>query len=332
MKPVQIYRKTMVFNWYKLGFGILTSFVCAIFFGATWFCAQHFDLQLSSLIGACSGAFLLAVGIYYFIMIKQGFAIKIGHLAVIEYALRNNDVPANPIDFSKDVIQQRFGSTAKYYLFDRELEQATHQISRVIARGFSLESEEPDFNQSNQIVRFISLPALNLVDECCLAYALQKSDYEVHAACTDALTILAMNWKKYMHAAFRMSLLVYAFILLVSIIIFIPGYFVCSALMLSPLPWVGMSIILAFVFKLAFLDSYILIQMVCTFLSITQETQIDRKNYFKLDHWSKAYEKIRKTAEKIAEKAEDDQEKAERKAAREAQKAAATEQSDPAAE
>jgi len=332
MTPAQIYRKTMVFNWYKLGLGILTIFVCAIIFGSAWFCARQFDLQLSSLIGICSGAFLIAVIIYYFIMIKQGFAIKIGHLAVIEYALRNNEIPANPIDFSKDVVQQRFGSSAKYYLFDRELDQATTQISRVIARGFSLDSETPNLKASNRIIRIISLPALHLVDECCLTYALRKNDYEVNAACIDALTILTMNWQKYMSVAFKMSILVYAFILLVSLIFFVPGYAVCNILMMNPLPWVGMSIILAFVFKLAFLDSYLLTKMVCTFLNFAQETTIDRKSYSKLDHWSKAYAKIRKSAEKAAEKAEDDQEKAERKAAREAQKAAQNSEAETKAE
>ena len=37
MTPFKIYQKTMVFNWFKLGLGLLTLLICAIVFGGTWF-------------------------------------------------------------------------------------------------------------------------------------------------------------------------------------------------------------------------------------------------------------------------------------------------------
>ena len=73
MTPSQIYRKTMVFNWYKLGLGVLTFFVCALFFCATWFAANHFAVDISTMIGLCCGAFLCAVIVYYIIMINKFF-------------------------------------------------------------------------------------------------------------------------------------------------------------------------------------------------------------------------------------------------------------------
>lgn len=323
MTPSQIYRKTMVFNWYKLGLGVLTFFVCALFFSATWFAANHFAVDIATMIGLCCGAFLCAVAVYYIIMVKQGYSIKIGHLAVIEHALRTDSVPSNPIAFSKNVVQQRFGSSARYYLFSRDLDIATTQISRVIARGFSLDSDTPDFKTSFRLMRFFSIPALHLVDECCMAYALRRTDYEVNAACIDALTCLTINWRNFMSVAFRMSLLIYAFVLIVAGIVFIPGYAVCNALNMSVIPWIGMSLILAIIFKLAFLDSYVLTKMVCSFLDLTLDTKIEPKHYAKLDHWSKTYAKLRKAAEKAAEKAEDEADRAEREAARNAKNAKA---------
>lgn len=323
MTPSRIYRKTMVFNWYKLGLGVLTFFVCALFFSATWFAANQFAVDIATMIGLCCGAFLCAVAVYYVIMVKQGYSIKIGHLAVIEHALRTGSVPSNPIAFSKDIVEQRFGSSARYYLFSRDLDVATTQISRVIARGFSLDSDTPDFKTSFRLKRFFSLPALHLVDECCMAYALRRRDYEVNAACIDALTCLAIRWRTFMSVAFRMSLLIYAFVVVIAGVVFVPGYVICNALNMSFLPWIGMSLILAVIFKIAFLDSYVLTKMVCSFLDLTLETKIEPKHYAKLDHWSRTYAKIRKAAEKAAEKAEDEADRAEREAARNAKNAKA---------
>ncbi len=320
MTPFKIYQKTMVFNWFKLGLGLLTLLICAIIFGGTWFVVRNFALDMTTTIGASCGAFLIAVAIYYLIMCKQGYSIKIGHLEVIEYALQNDAVPPNQLEYSKKVVSERFGSNGKYYMFSRSLTIATNQISRVISRGFSLESEAPNLKTSNRVMRIISLPALSLADECCMAYALRNKDYEVNAACVDALTIMTQNWPKFLRNALFASLRIYVFILLVAAVFFIPGYAICDTLNISFLPWLGLSFIIALVFKIAFFDSYILSSMLCDFLNIAAQTTIDPKNYAKLDHWSKAYAQFRKAAEKAAEKAEDAAEKAERAAKKEKKK------------
>ncbi len=320
MTPFKIYQKTMVFNWFKLGLGLLPLLICAIILGGTWFVINNFELDLTTTIGASCGAFLVAVAIYYIIMCKQGYSIKIGHLEVIEYALKNDAVPPNQLEYSKKVVTERFGSNGKYYMFSRSLTVATSQISRVISRGFSLESEAPNLKTSSKIIRIISLPALNLMDECCMAYALRNKDYEVNAACVDALTILTQNWPRFIRNALFTSIRIYLFILIVATVFFIPGYAVSATLHVSCLPWLGLSFIIALIFKIAFLDSYVLSTMICDFLNIAGSTTIDPKNYAKLDHWSKAYAQFRKAAEKAAEKAEDAAEKAERAAKKAAKK------------
>ena len=228
MTPFKIYQKTMVFNWFKLGLGLLTLLICAIILGGTWFVINNFGLDLTTTIGASCGAFLVAVAIYYFIMCKQGYSIKIGHLEVIEYALKNDAVPPNQLEYSKKVVTERFGSNGKYYMFSRSLTVATSQISRVISRGFSLESEAPNLKASSKVIRLISLPALNLMDECCMAYALRNKDYEVNAACVDALTILTQNLPRFLRNALFASIRIYLFVLIVATVFFIPG---------SPSPW-----------------------------------------------------------------------------------------------
>ena len=320
MTPFKIYQKTMVFNWFKLGLGLLTLLICAIILGGTWFVIKNFALELTTTIGASCGAFLVAVAIYYFIMCKQGYSIKIGHLEVIEYALKNDAVPPNQLEFSKKVVSERFGSNGKYYMFSRSLTVATNQISRVISRGFSLESEAPNLKTSSKVIRLISFPALSLVDECCMAYALRNKDYEVNAACVDALTILAQNWPRFLRKALFTSIRIYLFIVIVATVFFVPGYAISDTLNVSCLPWLGLSFIIALVFKIAFFDSYILTTMICDFLNIANSTTIDSQNYAKLDHWSKAYAQFRKAAEKAAEKAEDAAEKAERAAKKAAKK------------
>ncbi|MCL2325385.1 MAG: hypothetical protein FWC40_02635 [Proteobacteria bacterium] len=304
MNVSNIYRKTMVFNWLKLGLGMLTLFVCVLIFGLAWILITNLHLDPLTSVAIGCGAFLLAVIIYYFIMVKQGYAIKIGHLAIIGHALENNEIPPNPVAFAKTVVTARFGSNRHYYLIARDLSIAIAQIFRVIARGFSLDSDVPNLRGAKRLSYFLSLPALGYADECCLAYALRQRDYEVNAACTDALTILAQNWKTFFSRALRLGLIIIFACLAFAVIIYIPGLAICRSISISAMPWLGISLFATITFKIAFLDSWILTKMIQNFLELAEKTKIEHDNYRKLDAWSKSYAKIRKSAEHAAEHAE----------------------------
>ncbi|MBQ9817405.1 MAG: hypothetical protein IJM59_08080 [Proteobacteria bacterium] len=325
MSPFYIYRKTVIFSWIKLCIGLLTLLVCLAIGGITWMIISNMAFELTTSIAIGCSAFLIAVVVYYVIMGKLGYSIQMGHLAIIERAQRGEDVPPNPIQFSKNIVSERFGGNRQFYTYSRDIGLTVRQLARVIARGFSLDKDTPELGSGRWIKHIISTPARRCADECCIAYALRRNDYEITAACVDALTILIQDWSSFSKKAFRLSIMHIVFCLLVFAIIFTPGIAIFSSIG-SILPWLAASILITLTVKIAFLDSYVLTKIVCDFLAISDEAKIEQKNYVKLDSWSKGYAKLRKNAEKISEKAEDDADKAEsaaKKAAKKAKKEAA---------
>ena len=324
MSPGAIWRKTLIFSWINLGLGLLTLLLCLVIGGGAYFIITNFAFEMFTNIAIGCGAFLCVVVIYFVVMSRFGYGIKLGQLAIVERAQRGEPIPANPVGFSKSIVSERFGNSRKYYAMSRDISTALRQILRVISRGFTLESETPQIGSGRWLSLLIAHPAISCIDECCLTYALRKHDYEVNAASIDALTILVQNWRAFIRRALRLSIIVYVICLILMALFFLPGFAICRQFVWNSLPWLGISFFLVLTFKIAFIDSYTLTKIVCEFLDLSQKSTIDPENYKKLDAWSKVYLKLRKSAEKAAEKAEDEAERVareNRKAARAAEKA-----------
>ena len=312
MKPGTIWRKTLIFSWIQLGLGLLTFFVCLMIAGVAWLIIRHIDASIFTNIAIGCASFLIAVAIYFLMMSRIGYNIKMGHLAIVERAHRGESIPANPVEFSKDVVKQRFGGNRQFYSIQRDVTTARNQILRIIAKGFSLETDVPDMYGGGWLRFLFCTPALTCIDECCLTYALRCTDYEINAACIDALTILVQDWKSFIKRATILSLVIYLICLGLLAIFFLPGFYLLQSLAIQPLFWLAISFFLVITVKIAFIDSYTLTKIVCQFLDIAQNAQIAPANYRKLDSWSKMYKKLRQNAEKAAEQADDEAFKAER--------------------
>lgn len=303
MNASTIWRKTLIFSWINLGIGLLTFFICLIIGMIAYLMITRGAFLVSQQIIIGCSAFLIAILLYFVLMSRFGYGIKMGQLAIVERAQRGEDIPTNPIQFSKGIVQERFASNRKYYALSRDLTVALRQITRVISRGFTLESESPVLSSNRWMMLLLGKPALSYADECCMAYALRRRDYEVNAACIDGMTVLVQNWKAFIGGAVRMGLVVYTLLIVLFFLFYIPGLMVAQSLVVSSMPWAAISFFLVWTLKIAFVDSYVLTRIVCRFFEITEKSSIDQQNYVKLDAWSKMYAKLRQSAQKEADKA-----------------------------
>lgn len=294
----------MIFNWIKLGIGFLNCLIAMMIVGGAYLVITHFEFDMMTNIAIGCGAFLFIVGAYYITMSRLGYSIRTGQLAITERANAGNGLPPNPIEFSKDIVSKRFGSNRKFYLVSRDIAIVIRQFVRVISRGFSVDSDLPDLRISHRLLILLSHTAIYKADDCCIAYALRKRDYELNAAIVDALTILAQQWNVFIRRAFKLSLFVIVGCFFLFLIFYLPGLAVSQSLSISSLPWMGISFLLMLSFKIAFFDSWVQTKMTCEFLDITNDTEIDGKLYQKLDSWSSMYAHLRKLAQKATEKAE----------------------------
>ena len=104
MSPGKIFRKTMIFNWIRLGIGMLTGFIGLLVIGLIWLLITKMSFSLPTNIALCCGAFLFIVGSYYTIMGRLGYNTQMGHLAIVEQALETSRIPSNPVEYSKTVV------------------------------------------------------------------------------------------------------------------------------------------------------------------------------------------------------------------------------------
>lgn len=303
MRPFAIYRKVMIFNWIRLGIGFLNCIIGLLIIGAAYLVVTNFEFDILTNIAIGCGAFLAIVILHYATMSRLGYSIRTGQLAVTERANSGREIPSNPIEYSKNIVGERFGSSRSFYFYSRDISIAVKQFMRVMSRGFSLNSDAPDFRTSRRVLMLLSRTAIARADDCCIAYALRRRDYELNAACVDALTILVQKWDAFVSRAFRLSLFVIIGCLLLFFIFWLPGLAVSRSLSVSSFPWMGISFLLMLSFKIAFFDSWAQTKMACEFLDISKETEIDKSLYQKLDAWSPMYANMRKKAQNASEKA-----------------------------
>ncbi len=303
MRPSAIYRKVMIFNWIRLGIGFLNCIIGLLIIGAAYLIVTNFEFDLLTDIAIGCGAFLAIVILHYATMSRLGYSIRTGQLAVTERANSGKEIPSNPIEYSKNIVGARFGSSRSFYFYSRNISIAIKQFMRVISRGFSLKSDAPDFRTSRRLLMLLSHTAIARADDCCIAYALRRRDYELNAACVDALTILVQKWDIFVSRAFRLSMFVMIGCLILFFIFWLPGLAVSRSLSVSSFPWMGISFLLMLSFKIAFFDSWAQTKMACEFLDISKETEIDKSLYQKLDAWSPMYANMRQKAQNASEKA-----------------------------
>ena len=126
MTAKQLFRKTMPFVWAKMLLGGATVLVCvillAIFMGLGWLFGDNAMVLMFILWMGSIGA------VRYVIMRAMGYLVKAGHIAVIAEACFTGQVPANQVAYGKEMVTQRFATSAIYFAIDQLVSGAVKQI------------------------------------------------------------------------------------------------------------------------------------------------------------------------------------------------------------
>ena len=172
MKAKDIYLGTMKFVWLKLGIGAAVTAASIIL------------LALCMLIGyAFGGAGLyimlivwiaLTEVIYKVIMYYFGYMIKAGHVAVIASAVTTGTLPENQFEYGKQMVKSRFAASNVYFVVDRLVSGAVHQLQKAVGKIGSALDAVPGMAQITDILQTFIGIALGYVDECCLGYCFLK--------------------------------------------------------------------------------------------------------------------------------------------------------------
>ena len=290
MTAKQLFSKTMPFVWAKLLLGGATVLVCvillAIFMGLGWLFGDTaivimFILWLGS-IGA----------VRYFIMRAMGYLVKAGHIAVIAEACFTGQVPANQVAYGKEMVTKRFATSAIYFAVDQLISGAVKQIQDKIAKLGNKLDFIPGMGAVTGLAQFFVSISLGYIDECCLGWTFYNKDQGAFKSAADGVVIYAQNWKVLLKDAAKTMLKVILLTVLVALLIFVP-----IGLLFKLFKWSGfvafvLALLIAWVVKFAFMDSYIMIEMMASYMQVAPATQITFDLYSTLCTWSSKFKEL----------------------------------------
>lgn len=283
MKAKDIYFGTMKFVWIKLGMGVAVMLAGAILLALF--------LLLGSLFGGAGLSIMLIVWmisfevIYKVFMYYFGYLIKAGHVAVIAEAVTTGKLPENQFEFGKEMVKSRFAASNVYFVVDRLVSGAVSQLKKAVGRIGGMLDAIPGMDVVTRFIQtFISI-ALGYVDECCLGYCFIKKEEGAFKASCDGVVIYFQNAKKLLKDA------------AITTIVVMIGTFLCwtvpfalfgAIFRVFDLGAIGMicaallALIFALALKVAFIDSWMLVKMMVSYMEAAPSTQITYDLYDKL--------------------------------------------------
>lgn len=290
MNAKKLFNSTMPFNMAKLALGAITVLLSVILFAILMGIGWLFG---DGGIGLC---FLIWIGgtgaIRFVIMHYFGYLVKAGHIAVIAEAVTTGKIPDKQVEYGKAMVTKRFATSNIYFGVDKLVTGAVKQIQRGLEKVGNALDFIPGMDAVTGLAKFFVEISLGYIDECCLGYTFYKADQGAFKSAADGVVIYAQNWKILLKNAAKTMLKVVLLLIVMVLVVFIPVGLLFKLLKWSPLVAFLLACLIVWVLKFAFIDSYIMIQMMVTYMEIAPTTQITFDLYGKLCTMSKSFKEL----------------------------------------
>lgn len=290
MTAGDIFRKTMPFQMAKLVLGLITIAASAVLFLIL--------MGIGLLFGDGVGGIMLliwvgATGVIRFVLMHyMGYLVKAGHVAIIAQAVTTGQIPDNQVEVGKQMVRERFLDANVYFALDKLVSGAVKQIQNVLQKAGNALDFIPGMDALVGAGKFFVEISLGYIDECCLGYTFYKKDQNAFKSAADGVVIYAQNWKKLLKDAAKTTGLVIVMMIVMTLVIF-----VIMGLLFRLLHWNGtvaflISCFFAWAVKFAFIDSWILVKMMTSYMEAAPNTQITFDLYEKLSGLSGKFKEL----------------------------------------
>lgn len=277
MKVKDVYLKTMKFVWMKLAMGgaiILFSIITlAMFYGLSVLVDNAVPLYIW-LILVCS--------VYAWVSHYVGYMIKAGHVAIVSTAVTTGSVPDNQFAVAKEMVTKRFATANVYFVVDRLVSGAVSQLQKGLETVDKLLGNIPGVSAIVSFAQVFVGIALGYVDECCLGYTFINQEQSAFKSAADGVVIYFQNWKTLLKDAAITTIIVIVATFAAWLLPFIIFVAIFGALEISMVFAVFLAIIVAITLKSAFIDSYMMVKMMVSYMSVAPSTEITFDLYQKL--------------------------------------------------
>ncbi len=298
MTAKKLFSGTMPFVVAKLALGGLTVLasviLLAILMGIGW-------LFGDGGIGVALIIWIIAVGVIRFaLMHYMGYMVKAGHIAVIAEAMKTGSIPNNQVEYGKNLVKERFATSNIYFGVDKLVTNAVKQIQRVLDKAGNALDFIPGMDALTGVAKFFVEISLGYIDECCFGWTFYNKEQGACKSAADGVVIYAQNWKVLLKNAAKTMLKTILLMVVMVLVIFIP-----VGLIFKLLDWSGfaaflLACLIAWVVKFALLDSYLMIQMMTTYMEVAPKTVITFDLYSKLCTMSASFKELFQKGQKEA--------------------------------
>ncbi len=169
-----------------------------------------------------------------------------------------------------------------YFAVDRLVSGAVSQLQKGLQKIDDLLGKIPGVSFLVSFAQVFVHIALNYVDECCLGYTFLHKDQSAFKSAADGVVIYFQNWKKLLKDAAVMTLAV----MVISFLAWLLPFIIFSGLFaLLHIHWMFaalLSIMVAVIIKSAFVDSFLMVRMMVSYIEVAPSTEITFDLYAKL--------------------------------------------------
>lgn len=297
MKAREIFFKTLPFCWAKLGLGLLNIFIDVVLFAVLMGLSLIFKSEGVTFIMFL--IWLAMIGTVNFIINHYfGYLVKAGHVAVIARTFEEGKVPDNCLATGKSMVKQRFVTSNAYFAIDKLVSGSVKQLQRALGRVTDkVFGAIPGADSVKSATNFFLEISLGYIDECCLGYTFYKDEDSAFKSACDGVVIYAQNWKTLLKNAAITALTVIVSLVVVTIIAFVIFGFSFRMLGWSGFAAFILSLMTAWVVKYAFIDSWMMVKMMHSYMQVAPDTKITFNLYNTLCGLSAKFRELFKKSE-----------------------------------
>jgi hypothetical protein len=281
----------MPFVWAKLALGIATALISAvilaILMGIAWLFGTDGVTGVLFLVWASATGFIRFVLMHY-----VGYLVKAGHVAVIAEATVTGRVPDDQVAYGKRMVKERFVTSNVYFAVDKLVGAAVKQLQGYLQKAGNALDFIPGMESMVKVGKLFINISLGYIDECCLGYTFYRWNQGAFQSAADGVVIYAMNWKKLLSDAAKTTLMVVVLMIVITLAVFVILGLICKLFGLPGYIAFLIACVIALAVKFAFIDSYILVKMMVSYMQAVPGTVIEFDLYGKLSAVSAKFREL----------------------------------------
>ncbi len=244
---------------------------------------------------------LVAVApIYYLVQRYVLYILKAAQIAVVAEVLTHGDLPegTNQLQWGKDRVQERFGEASAMFVVDEIVSAVVRTITNTIewlTRWLPGDALQTLIELIKRVIEF----SLSYIDEAILARTFWRGGTVINNA-KEGVVLYAQVWKPLLLNAVALMVISYLPFLIAFLIFAAPVGLLTSVFSETLAGWsIIITLILAFLIKVAVGDSFAMIAMIAAYQRETAELQPDAEMVAKLEGVS---DKFRNLEDEIRER------------------------------